>query len=113
MEKPVEIKDLMSFDFSHWKLKVCEGKKLSRHWVFKDLFVECWANFQASITTVDWTKKQTAQSLFNVPNWKKMKFGIRIAIGRVLRFFVKSGWLPLVVLNPKATGTKYYGLIGR
>jgi hypothetical protein len=110
MEKPIAINDLMNFDSSIWKHKVCEGQRLGRHWVFKEIFVQCWANFQASIATVDWTKKQTAQSLFSAPNWKKMKFGTRIAIGRVLRFFVKNGWLPLIVLNPKATGTKHYGL---
>ena len=112
MEKTLEITDLMKFDASVWQDVVCEGKRLGWHWIFKALFIKCWKQFQASMQTVDWTKKQTAQSLFNAPNWRNMKFGTRIAIGRVLRYFVNNCWLPLVVLNPRATGTKYYGLIG-
>lgn len=112
MEKPTEINDLMKFDASYWKGAVCEGKRLGWHWIYRTLFTKCWDNFQASLERVDWTKKQTAQSLYNVPDWRNMKFGTRIAIGRVLRYFVDNGWLPLVVLNPNASGTKHYGLIG-
>jgi hypothetical protein len=110
--KGFDLTDLMKFDASYWRGAVCEGKRLGWHWIYKALFVKGWTQFKASIATVDWSKKQTAQSLFNVPNWRNMKFGTRIAIGRVLRYFVDNGWLPLVVLNPKATGTKYYGWIG-
>jgi hypothetical protein len=113
MNKTLNLTEMMEFDSSYLNGATYEGKRLSRQWIFKALFIKCWKQFQASIATVDWTKKQTAQSLFNVPNWRKMKFGTRIAIGRVLRYFVDIGWLPLMVLNPKATGTKYYGLIGR
>ncbi|MBK9440752.1 MAG: hypothetical protein IPN53_05295 [Comamonadaceae bacterium] len=112
MDKKHDINELMTFDTSVWKYGPCEGKRLGWHWIFKSLFDKCWTQFQASLQTVDWTKKQTAQSLFNAPNWQSMKFGMRIAIGRVLRYFVDNGWLPLVVLNPKATGTKHYGWIG-
>ncbi len=100
----------MTFDKSVWKDTPCEGKRLDGHWIFKSLFIACRKRFQASLETVDLSKKQTAQSLFNHTNWKNMKFGTRIAIGRILRFFVKKGWLPLQVINPKATGTKCYAL---
>ena len=110
MSTTLDINELMTFDQSVWKDVPCEGKRLSRHWIFKSLFIACWNRFRASIATADWPRKQTAQSLFNHANWRNMKFGTRIAIGRVLRFFVKNEWLPLVVINPKATGTKFYEL---
>ena len=102
----------MAFGSSLYKNTLSEGKKLTFHWIHKALFIECWKNFTACIATADWSKKQTSQSLFNDPNWGNLYIGTRIAIGRVLRYFVDRGWLPLVVLNPKASGTKYYGLIG-
>ena len=111
MEKALEITELMKFDTSYWKGGPCEGKRLGWHWVFKSLYITCWKRFQKSFETADWSKKQTAQSLFNHHNWKNMKFGTRIAIGRVLRFFVRNKWLGLTVTNPKATGTKFYARI--
>jgi hypothetical protein len=108
MENTPDINELMKFDTSHWKGEPCEGKRVGLHWISKALFVKCWQQFQPNIKTADWTKKQTARSLFNVPSWTSTSFGTRIAIGRVLRFFVKNEWLPLKVLNPKATGTKQY-----
>ena len=111
MKNTLDITEMMKFDTSYWKDRPCEGKRLGRHWIYKALFVKCWTKFQASMATADWTKKQTAQSLFNHPNWRSMKFGTRIGIGRVLRYFVKNGWLLLRVTNSKATGTKYYALI--
>lgn len=103
----------MAFEKSVWQGTPCEGRRLGWHWIYRSLFIACWKRFHANLESVDWSKKQTAKSLFNHPNWANMKFGTRIAIGRVLRHFVGNGWLPLVVLNPKATGTKYYGLAGR
>ncbi len=112
MDKSLEISEMMAFDTSYWKGALCQGKRLTRHWIYKALFLQCWQRFRASLATVDWTKKQTAQSLFNVPYWQSMNFGTRIAIGRVLRYFVDNGWLTLVVLNPTASGTKHYGWNG-
>jgi hypothetical protein len=111
MDKTLDITELMTFDTSFWKDSPCEGKRLGWHWIFKSLYITCWKRFQRSMETVDWSKKQTAQSLFNHHNWKNMKFGTRIAIGRVLRFFVRNKWLGLKVTNPKATGTKFYARI--
>lgn len=110
MDTTLDITEMMEFDKSDGPSGQCEGKRLYRHWIFKSLFIACWSRFRESMETADWSKKQTAQSLFDHPNWRNMKFGTRIAVGRVLRFFVKNEWLPLVVTNPKSTGTKYYEL---
>lgn len=75
------------------------------------IFVQSWEQFQQSLETADWSKKHTAKTLFDSPNWERMTFGSRIAIGRVLRFFVDNGWLPLRVANPKSSGTKRYELV--
>lgn len=84
------------------------GLDLGRHWVLEWLFRSAWARFCSGLATADWSRPQTAESLFNDPNWNSMKFGVRIAIGRCLRFFVNHGMLPLKVINPYSTGTKRY-----
>ncbi len=84
------------------------GLDLGRHWVFEEQFRAAWARLCAGLATADWSKPQTARSLYNDPDWESMKFGVRIAIGRCLRFFVKREMLPLKVINPQATGTKLY-----
>ena len=111
MDKTLEITEMMKFDQSYGRWGPVEGKRLGWHWIFKSLFITCWKRFLKNIETADWSKKVTAQSLFNHPNWKNMKAGTRIAIGRVLRFFVRNKWLGLTVTNPRATGTKFYARI--
>ena len=89
------------------------GKRLGHHWVFSWQFQTTWEKVCKGISAADWTKKQTAKSLFNDPEiWSAMKHGIRHAIGRCLRYFVDNGMLPLYVINPKSTGTKYYAPLG-
>jgi hypothetical protein len=86
------------------------GRALGRHWIFRDIFARCGDRFGSAVATIDWSKPQTARSLYGAANWSQFSVGYRIAVGRVLRFFVKQGWLPLKVINAKATGTKRYVL---
>ena len=89
------------------------GKYLGRPWVFKWIFQTAWEKFSTAIASANWSVKQSSKSLFgDEAGWKKYGEGTRQAIGRCLRYFVDHGLLPLRVLNPDATGTKYYGLIG-
>ena len=89
------------------------GKRLGRPWVFKWIFELTWQRICSAIGDADWSVKQSSKSLFgDQVEWGNINHGIRQAIGRCLRYFVDQGMLPLRVLNPDATGTKYYGLIG-
>lgn len=93
---------------------IAVGKRLGLPWVLQWIFKKAWAHFCENIATVDWSKKQTAKSLFNDPDiWADMKHGIRQAFGRCLRYFVENGMLPLYVINPNSTGTKYYAPVGQ
>jgi hypothetical protein len=98
----------LKYDKPNCKKGQVSGRYLSRHFVFEWQFRTSWEKICAGLTTVDWSKPQTAKSLYNYPGWNSMKFGMRIAIGRCLRFFVNQGMLPLRVINPNATGTKRY-----
>jgi hypothetical protein len=108
MNSKINITEKIKFETSFWNGSPCKGKRLGFHWVPMSLFIQCWEQFQQSLETADWSKKQTAKTLFDSPNWTRMKFGIRIAIGRVLRYFVDTDLLNLRVINPKASGTKHY-----
>lgn len=90
-----------------------DGLQLGRNFVFKDIVETGWQTFRTAIEGADWTKPQTAKSLFNDPNWDRLSFGRRIAIGRCLRYFVDHEMLLLGLLNPESTGTKKYSLIER
>jgi hypothetical protein len=50
----------------------------------------------------------TAQTLYDDPEWSRLRFGRRIAIGRCIRLFADRKMLPIRVMNPKAKGTKKY-----
>ena len=84
------------------------GLTFGRHWIFKWQICTAWERIRAGLATADWSRPQTAQSLYNDPDWPQMNFGLRIAIGRCLRFFVNHAMLPLRVINPYSTGTKRY-----
>lgn len=87
------------------------GKTLGRPWVFKWIFQEMWQRACNNIATADWSVKQSTKSLYNdADTWCDMKHGVRQAYGRCLRYFADHQMLPLHVINPKATGTKYYAL---
>jgi hypothetical protein len=108
MKNIIDITTQMEFDKGYGKYGPCEGKRLNHHWIFRSLFLTCARRFQENLERVDWSKKQSSQTLFDSPDWKRMKVGTRIAIGRILRYFVDNGWLPLRVTNLKVRGTKYY-----
>jgi len=84
------------------------GLDLGHHFVFDGQIRSSWESIRAALATADWTKPQSAKSLYNDPSWESKTFGARIAIGRCLRFFVNHGMVPLKVINPQATGTKLY-----
>jgi hypothetical protein len=84
------------------------GLDLGRHWVYEGQIQTAWKRICAGLASADWNRPQSAKALYNDPRWDSMNFGVRIAIGRCLRFFVNHGMLPLQVINPTATGTKLY-----
>jgi hypothetical protein len=88
------------------------GKHLGKPWVFKWIFQKAWKRFSTAIACADWSIKQCSKSLFgDDAEWVNINHGVRQAMGRCLRYFVDHGMLPLRVINPDATGTKYYALI--
>jgi hypothetical protein len=86
------------------------GLQLGRHWVFQNIVVTTYKRALASIPMLDWNVRQTAKALYGDPAWESWEKGHRHAIGRCIRFFAEHDVLPLRVINPKATGTKYYSL---
>lgn len=108
MNKENDISKRIEFEVRDGPRGPSVGKQMGYHWVFKNIFQTAWYRFCAAIESADWTKPQTAKSLFDDPNWVNMGFGFRIALGRCLRYFVNHAMLPLRVLNPDSSGTKKY-----
>lgn len=84
------------------------GLDLGHHWVFEAQIRTAWTRICAGLASADWSKPQSAKALYNDLGWTSLKCGVRIAIGRCLRFFVNHEMLPLKVINPHSTGTKLY-----
>jgi hypothetical protein len=102
----------IQYERSMSKKGLAIGKRLGRPWVFQWIFNAAWKHFSAAIANADWRVKQCSKSLFgDAAEWGDFKFGIRQAFGRCLRYFVDQGMLPLRLVNPNATGTKFYTLI--
>jgi hypothetical protein len=87
------------------------GRYLGIPWVFKWIFQETWDQACANLALVDWSQKQCTKTLFDPEKWAKLSCGVQQACGRCLRYFADNGMLPIYVMNPTASGTKYYGLI--
>lgn len=84
------------------------GIQLGVPWIFKDIVVETYRRARASDSKLDWSVQQTAESMYSDPDWRYIKVGRRLAIGRCVRFLADNDVLPLRVANPKAKGTKKY-----
>ena len=81
------------------------------NWVPKARFVEMWEQAQNKLHLLDWSHPKTTRSFFDPAEWKVLKRGRRIALGRCLRYFADHHLLPIRCINPHKKGTKRYVLI--
>lgn len=78
------------------------------YWVHKSHFDEAWKLIHAANPALDWQGEQIAETLCADPDWKYRKCGIRIKLGRCVKYFVDQGMLPLKVANPGKKGKRKY-----
>lgn len=81
------------------------------NWVPKARFVEMWEQVQKKLPLLDWSYPKTTKSFFEPTEWKGLKRGRRIALGRCLRYFADHQLLPIRCINPHKKGTKRYALV--
>jgi hypothetical protein len=84
------------------------GLHLKGYWVQKIFFEEAWMQAQLNIPKLKWDKPQTVVAICGDKNWKSRKVGVRIRIGRCLKYFVGEGMLPLCIANPNKKGSRKY-----
>ncbi|MBK8106505.1 MAG: hypothetical protein IPK42_13345 [Betaproteobacteria bacterium] len=84
------------------------GIQIGRHWIFKWIVEEAFKRARQTLSTSTPGAMHTAQTLYDDPEWSRLRFGRRIAIGRCIRLFADRKMLPIQVTNPKAKGTKKY-----
>ncbi|HWI82693.1 hypothetical protein [Ramlibacter sp.] len=82
-----------------------------RYWVEQGYFELAWRLVWAHFRRVDWSRKQTAESLCNDPDWKDRRRGDRLKLGRCIKYFADNGLLPIWVCNPGKSGKRKYQLI--
>lgn len=82
-----------------------------RYWVEKGYFELAWGLVWAHFSHVDWTRKQSAESLCNDPDWQDRRRGDRLKLGRCIKYFADQELLPIWVCNPGQSGKRKYLLI--
>lgn len=87
------------------------GLSLGGHWVEQGYFELAWRLVCAHFSRVDWSRKQTAESLCNDPDWKDRRRGDRLKLGRCIKYFADNGMLPIWVCNPGKSGKLKYHLL--
>lgn len=85
------------------------GLNVRGYWVQKCLFDLMWQRASETLPTLDFSKKQTIVTIFGDRElWVSQKFGVRIALGRCLKYFADHGLLPIRVANLNKKGTRRY-----
>lgn len=78
--------------------------------VFKSTVELAWTSVHGNWASIDWTRRQSAQTMIGGGVWQTQVVGAKRALGRAIRFFVKHDMLPLrLVLARTLKGTRYKG----
>ncbi len=78
--------------------------------VNKGTVQEAWKQVHKNWPNIDWSVKQTAETLIGGEYWRQRTFGACLAMGRCIRFFIAHDMLPkpLQVANPGKKGKRFY-----
>lgn len=78
--------------------------------VFKSTVVLAWRSVHENWANIDWTRRQSAETMIGSAVWQTQVHGAKLALGRCIRFFVTHGMLPLpLALANTRWGTPYRG----
>jgi len=71
---------------------------------------EAWKLIHQNWNFVDWSERQTAETMIGHDHWVSQSFGARLAMGRCIKFFIVHDMLPspLKVANPGKKGKRFY-----
>ena len=79
-----------------------------KYWVEKVLFKEAWTRIWKACPTGVWQGTQTTETLCEDPDWRARDCGVRIKLGRCVKYFVSEEMLPLKLSNPGKKGKRKY-----
>ena len=78
--------------------------------VFESTIKKAWVSIHENWNNIDWTERQTAETLIGSDVWNEQVNGAKKALGRAIKFFVKYDMLPLPLVVAKTRkGTPYKG----
>jgi hypothetical protein len=78
--------------------------------VFASTMNLAWACVNKNWPNIDWTKRQSAETVIGSDAWQLQVDGAKRALGRCIAFFVRHDMLPLpLVLAKTRKGTPYKG----
>lgn len=81
-------------------------------WVQKNTMRVAWEQLHKNWPSIDWSRLQSAEDLIGAEFWAQQTFGMQLALGRCVRYFVRHDMLPrpLEVANPGKKGKRLYKL---
>ncbi len=78
--------------------------------VFMATMILAWRGVHANWANIDWTRRQSAETMIGSDVWQTQVDGAKKALGRCIRFFVKHDMLPTrLVLARTRKGKPYKG----
>ena len=84
------------------------GRHLKGVFVPKQEFELMWRRASDSLPNLSTSSRLTAKAIYADHSWDTFPLGKRIALGRVLCFFVEQGVIPLRLVNPDKRGPRKY-----
>jgi hypothetical protein len=84
------------------------GRFVKGVWVPKREFSLMWSRATSLAPSVGNASPLTAKTVFADKSWEAFPLGKRIALGRVLLYFVEQGMLPLRLVNSGKKGPRRY-----
>lgn len=76
--------------------------------VFKSTVELAWKSIHENWANIDWTQRQSAETIIGDGVWQTQVDGAKRALGRCIRFFAKHDMLPLPLAFAKTRNGKPY-----
>ena len=85
-----------------------KGFRIHGYWVFQSTIEDSWYRVCKGLPSADCRAEHTAKSMYGEDDWIRLSFGMQLALGRSVKFFVDHEMLPLKVSNPTKKGARKY-----
>ena len=84
------------------------GILLGGHWILRWQVEFAWRQLLLNLPSMNLSVQRTTKFLLQDDSWASRKIGVRIGLGRCVRYFVVNRMIPLRLANPGKKGPRKY-----